>query len=129
VTRHARVARESDPFALPYAMGVLSAASGLLLMAAPRAIGQRYALPPAPLLCRALGLRDLAVGWLLMRRATARNGCAFRALADGSDACLMVMQVVIGRRGARETVIPVLGALALVTMALSLRKRTPRGWQ
>ena len=79
------------------AFGVLSAASGLMLVVRPRAMGALYGLPRSVTLLRLIGVRDLLIGTTILA-APRRGGPLWaRGVSDAADALLIAWQGV--RRG------------------------------
>jgi hypothetical protein len=112
---HGELARRSAA-----ALGALSVASGALLVLAPEEMAERYALPRNARLCKALGVRDVAIGFVLRSERHAALGCVLRACADAGDACLIAIEVGTGRRTLEEARVPLAGALALVASSARL---------
>lgn len=103
-------------------LGVLSTASGMALLCAPRSFGTLLGLPADPRLCRALGLRDAALG-LLMLSARARLGLAGRAASDVADAVIIARE---SRRRPRDgtssrLAVALLSAASAAALAARLR--------
>jgi hypothetical protein len=81
----------------------MSVASGVALALAPDRMADVYAFPRhRPRLVRALGVRDVVIGVLLLRTGTERMGYRSRAAADAMDVALMLREVASGRRRARH---------------------------
>jgi hypothetical protein len=107
---------------LRVSLAVLSAASGIGLVCAPRAFGMLFGLPVRPGLCRALGTRDLALG-VLMLSPRARLGLAGRAASDVADALIIAREA---RRRPRDGTAGRLAVAALSAAsagALAARRR------
>jgi hypothetical protein len=104
-------------------VGAASIASGAVLLAAPEAAGELYALPARRTLLRVLGARDVAIGLAMLAPQTARRACRWRALADGLDAVLIASERVRGERALAEVAPRLLGALALSALAARLSAR------
>lgn len=112
--------------AIRWLVGAFSIASGAALVVAPEAMSRLYGLPPRTAVGRALGLRDVAVGALLLGAPQRRTGWLARGLADGFDA------VMIARRSlARRPSVVDLGrftvAVALSAVALTAARPRRRG--
>jgi len=101
------------------ALGVLSVASGALLLAAPSRMARLYALPENTSLLRLMGLRDLAIGASLLRSDDRRAATVARALSDVVDFALMAG---LGTRPFRETRGRMAGALASALLSLLLNR-------
>ena len=97
----------------------LSVASGLALALAPDRMADLYALPRhRPRLVRALGVRDVAIGALLLRTTTERMGYRARAAADAMDVALMLREVASGRRRFASVAARVAGGVVSVALAI-----------
>jgi hypothetical protein len=106
-------------------LGILSVGSGLGMLFAPSAMARAYALPFEPRLLRALGLRDVLIGGLLLAHDSARLGLNLRAAADAGDALLVASQLARRQGAPRGTSLRVAAAMALVW--LSSRARAAAG--
>jgi hypothetical protein len=104
-------------------LGRLSIASGLMLLALPRAAAELYALPARPSLVRLLGLRDVGVGLMLLEPSTTRLGCTLRAASDSLDFVLIARERAKPTRRAQTVSLRLGGALLLVATAIALRAR------
>lgn len=110
------------------ALGALSAASGMALIAAPRATSQLYGLPPGRLWNRLLGTRDVTIGAALFTDQWRRVGLQARAWSDAFDGVLILARSVASRKPLAPTLIRV--AIAFGTSYLSTRlARNRRWWQ
>jgi hypothetical protein len=75
-------------------VGALSLASGLALVAAPRAVGNGYGLPESDALRRWLGARDVAIGLgMLFHRGSAASWWIGRTLSDAVDVAMILRNV------------------------------------
>lgn len=104
-------------------LGGLSIASGAWLLCAPRSAGRVYGLPLQEPLLRLLGLRDVGVGMLLVRPATAALGCALRAGADLADVGLIAGEISRRPRAPGVSLLRLAGALSLVALSLETGRR------
>jgi hypothetical protein len=105
-------------------LGALSIGSGLVLLVRPRSAGALYGLPSCVRMLRALGARDVAIGWLLISRRTQPLGCTLRGMADAFDLGLITLEAARGPRPGYASALQVLGALSLVALDLTLAART-----
>lgn len=97
-------------------LGILSVGSGLLLLLVPRSVARAYALPSRPTaFVRSLGVRDIAIGALLLTSAWRRRACLARALSDAADAALIAAR---GARGGMNA--STLGRVAIALTASSI---------
>jgi hypothetical protein len=72
-------------------VGILSLASGVLLILTPRRMAKLYALPSKPAaLPRWLGVRDVTIGACLLRPSLRGVGGLLRSLSDLGDFSLML---------------------------------------
>lgn len=71
-------------------------------MVAPRPMARLYGLPELPLLLRALGLRDLAIGLGLVVADTWRPWMLARGAAELCDGALIAVAALSGRRTIRR---------------------------
>jgi hypothetical protein len=77
-------------------VGWLSLGSGLSMLAAPARMARTYGMPERPLLMRALGVRDIAIGAGIVAGRT--RWIRYRVAADVLDLTLMAVKVVTGPR-------------------------------
>lgn len=104
-------------------LAVLSAASGLGLLCAPRAAGMMLGLPARSRLCRVLGLRDVALG-LLMFSERSRWGLAGRAASDVVDAVIIAREARRRARNGTASRLAVATLSAVSAAALAARRRS-----
>jgi hypothetical protein len=69
-------------------IGVLSALSGAAMVVAPATMCRLYALPER--YGRLIGVRDIAIGVVLLRNPRSALGFAARSISDAIDVALMV---------------------------------------
>ena len=109
----------SSPAELPLAhatahvLGVASAGSGALFVMQPERCLELVQLPRNHALGRAIGVRDVVAGLLLLAPETRRKGLALRAFSDAFDGGLALSEIVRGRRPWVLSGITLLGALGL----------------
>jgi hypothetical protein len=103
-------------------LAVLSAASGIGLLWVPRTFGKAFGLPAHPGLCRALGLRDVALG-LLMLSSRSRVGLAGRAASDVTDGLLIAREARRRPRDGTSGRFAVAALSAASAAALAARSR------
>jgi len=111
-------------------LGLLSLGAGAALLVAPEPMTELFALPRGETMGRALGLRDLTVGVLLLVPATRELGLHLRALSDATDALLAGSESVRGARPLRSTLLTLAGGLGLSALTEGLattRGGTPAG--
>ena len=97
----------------------MSVASGVALVLAPDQMADLHAFPRhRPRLVRALGVRDVAIGVLLLRTGTERMGYRARAAADAMDVALMLREVASGRRRFASVAARVAGGVLSVALAI-----------
>ncbi len=102
---------------------ILSLLGGGALLIAPRATGALFGLPTdSTLLLRALGVRDLVIGGVLLSGAH-RPGLIARGLSDAFDTALIVREGMRGKKSVVGTVFRaafgVTSAAVALTTALS----------
>lgn len=77
------------------ALGVLSVASGGIMLVAPRAMAHVYALPRKPVaLLRAIAVRDFVIGLGLLSPRWRRTAAVARGIADVGDSILIAVHAV-----------------------------------
>jgi hypothetical protein len=116
----ARRPRRQRPEALRVGLAVLSVGSGIGLMCVPHAFGMLFGLPRRAGLCRALGLRDVALGVSMLSRR-ARWGLAARAASDVSDALLIAREARDRPRDGTSSRLAVAALSAACAAALAAR--------
>ena len=79
-------------------------ASGLGLVLAPRTMARLYGLPELPLLLRALGARDLAIGLGLVVADEWRPWMLARGASELCDGALIGVAALSGRRAIRRLI-------------------------
>jgi hypothetical protein len=107
---------------LQLGFAVLSAASGIGLVCLPRAFGMLFGLPANLGLCRALGVRDVALG-MLMLSGRARWGLAGRAASDVTDALIIMREARQRPRDGMSGRLAVAALSAASAAALAARSR------
>ena len=79
------------------AVGWVSIASGLGLVLAPSSMARLYGLPARPWLCRALGVRDVAIGMGLVASPRWRPWMLARGAGELCDGVLIGVAAIGGR--------------------------------
>jgi hypothetical protein len=107
----------------------LSLLGGGGLLIAPRMTGALFGLPTeSPTLLRALGVRDIVIGGMLLTGAH-RAGLIARGASDAFDSALIVREAVRGKRSWGGTIvraaIGATSAVVAITAALSEDERRP----
>ena len=105
-------------------LGALSVATGAILLVSPRSLTELFKLPRTETVGRALGLRDVVAGTLLLAPSTRRAGLLLRGASDATDAVLAASETLRGRRPLRHTAITIVGGLALAALSFGLSRRT-----
>lgn len=94
-----------------FVAGSASVACGAALVIAPRPIARAFGLPARPRLAFALGVRDVAIGALLLARPVSPIAWLARGVSDTVDAVLIARGGNVGR----SALAAALGAFGLVT--------------
>lgn len=105
-----------------WGLAISSAVSGLALLCAPRAFGRLFGLPGHDVLRRGPGLRDAALGALMLSPRT-RWGLIGRAVSDVVDGVLIVREARLRRRDGTSGRLAVAALSAAAAAALVARQR------
>lgn len=107
-------------------LGGLSIASGVALACAPLPLARAYALPRRRGLMRALGLRDVCVGLMLLSPRSAAGGCTLRCVSDATDLVLISTELSRTHRGGIASALRIAGAVGLIALSAGLGGRLRR---